>query len=148
MQSKTVSYHEAAHAAMCMSLGIPFKKVTIIPNGNLRGHVDAAGHEIRGLWQLVGAIECIMAGPVAVANIKKEPISIQKFSDSDRKGITRLLNENEKTISKAEAADFMSWVFTRTKKHLAERWASVERIAQALEATRTLSYLECKELMK
>lgn len=159
MDSKTVAFHEAAHAVMCLSVGIKFSHVTIIPDKIYRGHLDTKGQEVKGLFEFVGLIEALMAGTITQSYLrgksindiwsesKKESSTKREIGPSDYNEIIRLVGENRKYLSAEEQPEFMAWILQRTKVHLAQRWKHVERIAAALQEKRTLSYEECKELM-
>lgn len=144
---KAVAWEEAAHAVMMLSIGREFKYATIKPEGRYRGHVEPRDQKITNLWELVGALEVLCAGSIAQAHLRNKPATIEQMRGLDRQQITRLLKENENTISRNESPHFMQWVFFRAHMHLTQRFKLVERIATALQATRTLSYEECKELM-
>lgn len=125
-QEKIAALHEAAHAALMISYARKFKYVTLIPGQGYRAYVEPEDTEISGLFQLVCALEILFAGVIAQAHVRKLPPMLGMMRGKDKIAVTKLLNANEKFISRNEVEHFMTWVFFRAHLHLVQRWPAIE----------------------
>jgi hypothetical protein len=160
---KATAYHEAGHAVVAWKLGIAFKKVTIVREGDAAGHVKyrakAVPFRIRAAlefgtltdrqqawaqwWAERHAVHCL-AG--MVAQRKFSPRSVRNYHDEgDREsaltGLERLVPEEDLLL-------YWRIMRNRARRLIDRYWEAVEALAQELLKRMTLTGDEAVKIIQ
>jgi len=162
-----VAYHEAGHAVAALALGVGLdpEGVTLKDGGHTYikppeksvcdsincGSITPSVKEKAEAWPA-----CSLAGPIVEKLLQEEgapcAAKIEPFSEEARKDLKqvavdlRKLNPNNPKGEKADKERL--WVETKRLLTCPERWASVEALAEALLAEKTISGERAEEIVK
>lgn len=154
-QLERTAYHEAGHAVMHLEEKLAFEHVTIVPNEERRslGHLiwkvqsdfnPEISSDRKTLRLLESMILCSLAGPAAEAIYAGRRNWRGAAGDLEAM-VARAIDY---TGSPEEANAFVNWLWIRANNTMKAQWPTVEAVAEALLAKKTLSTREVKKAIK
>lgn len=148
-QKEFYSFHEAGHTAIALMYNWDFQYVTIEPEPGYAGYLELLKNQhVGNFWGFCNAIEVLIAGGAANAiHLGKTLDEVSEGMQGDLTQILELYESNSRLMSKQEYKPFIQWIKMRVFVHLKQRWAFVEKLAEALQERKTLTCQECKEVM-
>jgi ATP-dependent Zn protease len=150
---ESTAYHEAGHAVAHIFLHLPFKKVSIRPDGETSGHCMSNGQRyLKGVdYDLTPAkqdrifrnVQTMFAGHYAQKRFNRK--SVRRWhSQTDYHNAVGLLFY----ISEPPAINrLIRWLECRTQMLIETRWQQIETVARALLERETLTSDEVRELI-
>ena len=155
MSIKTIAYHEAGHAVMCIEERVSVKSVSIVPyddsggrvtHGNVMGNIDPQfDNTKRGRWRMESFVRIALAGPAAQKLFSPTSIRKHHVEDDNRQAIDLLLRY---VHSPRQCDAYFKLLEVQTEEKLAMTyvWLQVEAVAKALLECRELSGKEVREI--
>jgi ATP-dependent Zn protease len=148
------AYHEAGHAVAAHAMGLKLHPVTIrsrggsagpsIPMDPLRGIRLEFGSPKRTQLQIEAAIIVLLAGSIAQRRHEVQSWSLADREPDRAAGFALALRVSPDPET---AAAHLRWLELRAIRLVEERWAAVERVANALLDKRTLTVKEISGLV-
>lgn len=149
-----LAHHEAAHAVMDISLGIPVLEVSMIPTEDSEGHVRAAplSDDIVAnvdIDNVVGEdrdrveerIMSLLAGPVIDKILGREV----EGETPDMRGAVDLASRMNGSAKQTGA--YLDWLWIRTEESLQIWWVRLEALASALLERRQIPGEEARTIV-
>lgn len=150
-----IAVHEAGHAIVCIDQDKPFDSIDIIQNGFEYGHIhgaDKMNREKDWRQELMKTVLYLFGGHAADSIFyKKQPADLFNSSlngsEKDMEKVYAIGKEVLK-LSDGEMKEYVSSSMTRAMEIVDRRWADVNKLAIALMAKKSLTYTQCKALIK
>lgn len=144
-----LAVHEAAHAVAAAAAKCRFKKVTINSDNDYAGFLETHGQQL----SLQDSCLITLAGIGAESLLIKSPIEvlIDFYHKQPREGEflndVHAITQSLENLHPRERGPFMQWIKVRTIVSLEARWKYVLRVAERLQAKKTLTEDEVYQLL-
>ena len=155
IRKEHIAYHEAGHAVMYYLLHLPFKEVSIIPDGDRLGHVQSGeppksfrpgiDTSLKTRERIEREIMARLAGSVT------EEILAGKISQGGGQDWHTAFGIAQCIVGSDEEAEaYIGWLWVRTRNILQMdfNWIAVQAVAQALLQEGRLSQYKTRRIIK